>query len=524
MSSTLALRGPRKRDQPVVTKATSERAKKGISKTTTSNVQSDNSKAYPKVPAGRKRKAAKAVEDAVEKPTRGQKRQKEDRAVSNLPPTQRLDIYVIGVNSYGELGLGDSTKKGEIRRPVLNPKLPAETVGVVHVAAGGAHSAALTYDNKILTWGINDEGTLGRDTKEAKKDTDMKEADAAEESESDEDDDEVDLNSKEATPIPIDPSHFPNGTIFTQIVATDSATFVLTKEGLVYGWGSFRKSTGTMGFSPDTKIQRTPVPITALKNVVKLAAGAQHVLALTANGTVFSWGCDEQNQLGRTRSLRRVHEPHLVPEQCALPTGITELGAGLYHSFAIHKSGDVYAWGSNNFGQTGILSGAGGSDADVTYPTKVKNLRKSDKIISISGGKDHSIAITDKGQCLTWGRVDNKALGLDMSKIASSDIIVDSRGRPRISCVPAPIPGIDGEVTFATAGTDHSFAITKDGKAYSWGFNVHGQAGQPGGEEIEIPTLLMNKHLNGKKLVSAAAGGQFSILAGDAASFESLAK
>lgn len=218
------------------------------------------------------------------------------------------------------------------------------------------------------------------------------------------------------------------------------------------------------------------------------------------------------SRLGRTRSLRRAHEPHsFVPEQCALPTGIIGLGLGLYHSFAIHRSGAVYAWGSNNFGQTAMFTGAGASDAAMSYPTKLKNLSKSDKIISIFDGKDHSIAVTEKGQCLTWGRVDNKA---DISKVQSSDMIFDSYGRPRISSVPAPIPGIDGEVTFATAGTDYSFVITKDGKAYSWGFNVHGMAGQPGGDEIERPILLMNKCLNGMKLVSAAARRQFSTLTG----------
>lgn len=74
-------------------------------------------------------------------------------------------MYVFGANGYGELGLDEATKKGDIPRLVLNPELSAETIGVVHVAVGGAHSAALTYDNKILTWGINDEGTLGRATR-----------------------------------------------------------------------------------------------------------------------------------------------------------------------------------------------------------------------------------------------------------------------------------------------------------------------------------------------------------------------
>lgn len=204
-----------------------------------------------------------------------------------------------------------------------------------------------------------------------------------------------------------------------------------------------------------------------------------------------------------------------MPDQCALPTGIVELGAGQYHSFAIHRNGTVYAWGSNNFGQTAVNSAAGDSDATVSYPTKVKSLPKGDRIISIFGGKDHGMAITERDQCLVWGRVDNKALGLDINTVPSSNFIFDSRGRPRISNVPTPISGIDGGVAFATAGTDHSFAITKSGSAYSWGFNASGQAGHPGVDEIELPTLLKNKHIDKKKLVSAAAGGQFSILLGE---------
>jgi regulator of chromosome condensation len=40
----------------------------------------------------------------------------------------------------------------------------------------------------------------------------------------------------------VDYKHFPEGTMFTGLVASDSATFVITEEGLVYGWGTFRVS------------------------------------------------------------------------------------------------------------------------------------------------------------------------------------------------------------------------------------------------------------------------------------------
>lgn len=40
----------------------------------------------------------------------------------------------------------------------------AEKVGVVQLSAGGMHVAALTFDGKVLTWGVNDNYALGRDT------------------------------------------------------------------------------------------------------------------------------------------------------------------------------------------------------------------------------------------------------------------------------------------------------------------------------------------------------------------------
>ncbi|KAF7588934.1 hypothetical protein BBP40_005012 [Aspergillus hancockii] len=458
--------------------------------------------------AGSKRKVGAPSAHAA----RAHKRQKEAPTVLNFAPTQRLDVYVFGTNCDGELGLGDATKKTEIPRPLLNPKLAADTVGIVYLAVGGVHSAALTHDNRILTWGVNDEGALGRDTAQDPGETKMR---SQSDSGSDSDDDEANLNLKEATPLPVESSYFPNDTIFTQLAATSSATFALTAQGLLYGWGTFRGNNGVIGFSPDApKLQRTPILLSGLDKVVKLSSGADHMLALTSEGTVLSWGCDEQHQLGR----RRVHHNashHLVPGECALPSGIVDIGAGQYHSFAIHKSGTTYAWGSNNYGQTGIFTSAGQSDAVVVYPTKVRSLKRNLRIVSIEGGKDHSLAITEEGECLSWGRIDNKALGLDVNDIPSSDIIFDTYGRPRILKVPTVIRGIDKPIVALGIGTDHSFAITNDGQAYSWGFNTQQQTGQPGGvDEVVHPTLLSNKHVDGKKLVLAAGGGQFSIVAG----------
>lgn len=68
-------------------------------------------------------------------------------------------------------------------------------------------------------------------------------------------------------------------------------------------------------------------------------------------------------------------------------------------------------------------------------------------------------------------------------------------------------------IKFVAGGTDHNFALTKDGKAYSWGFSANFQTGQGTDKDIEIPTVIDNTAVRGKKLIFAGAGGQYSVLA-----------
>lgn len=157
----------------------------------------------------------------------------------NFAPTQPLDVFIFGAGESGELGLGnkkiDGKKPVNVKRPRLHPLLPAETVGVVQIACGGMHSVALTKDNKILTWGVNDQGALGRDTT---WDGGLRDADA----EDNEDNQNAfeSLNPIECTPTEVNTKNIIEGTKFTKVVASDSASFALTEHGRLYGWGTFR--------------------------------------------------------------------------------------------------------------------------------------------------------------------------------------------------------------------------------------------------------------------------------------------
>jgi regulator of chromosome condensation len=258
------------------------------------------------------------------------------------------------------------------------------------------------------------------------------------------------------------------------------------------------------------RIQYRPVLVEGLINITKLVCGSNHVLALASNGAVYAWGSDQQHQLGRGAVERTKHDA-LTPRESRLPKGTVDISAGSYHSFAVNKNGKVYAWGLNNYSETGIKQGAGEDPAVILHPTAIESLKGKGKVTCIKGGSHHSIAVTEAGQCLVWGRIDGCQSGLDINKLPEEHLIRDSKNNPRILAVPTQVPGF--EAVYATAGSDHCIAITKDGRAYSWGFSQTYQTGQGQDDEVEIATPIDNTAVRGKHLVWAGAGRQFSAVA-----------
>ena len=180
---------------------------------------------------------------------------------------------MFGEGSAGELGLGAFSYEGkkpiDVKRPRLNHLLKADTVGVVAIAVGGMHAAALTHDNKILTWGVNDNGALGREAQAGGKMVSLPE-EGGEADDSDSDDDDSGLNPNEAEPREVDPKHFPEGTKFAGLLACDSATFALTEDGSVYGWGTFRVSLLSLFYlSSKINIHREMMAIWGSEQVTK---------------------------------------------------------------------------------------------------------------------------------------------------------------------------------------------------------------------------------------------------------------
>jgi regulator of chromosome condensation len=294
---------------------------------------------------------------------------------------------------------------------------------------------------------------------------------------------------------------------------------------------------GTLGFFKadsisGTKIQLRPAVIPHLKDIIMLAAGSNHMLALDTHGSVFAWGADEQDQLGVRqhytrfkKSIPKSKYDSLLPATVFLPHNIVSISCGAYHSFAVNVKGRVYAWGLNNYGQTGVPN----EDSEKTIvelPRVVRSLAAYE-IRQVAGGNHHSIACCEGGEeILVWGRCDDNQMGLPLDKVPPESILKDGRCRPSILLTPTQVPGkllyllrgylltlIDVDGVFVDAGIDHSICVTDTGEAYSWGFSSNYRTGLRTEDSIERPTLIDNSTISQQHVVSASCGGQFLVLA-----------
>ena len=99
-----------------------------------------------------------------------------------------------------------------------------------------------------------------------------------------------------------------------------------------------------------------------------------------------------------------------------------------YHSFAISKSGAVFGWGKNVFGQLGVSD-----SGDRWYPTLVKALRLQ-KVKSIACGEDHTVVLTSEGGVFTFGHGQFGQLGMKRRKVGLGRIWLWTYGLHLFEC------------------------------------------------------------------------------------------
>lgn len=422
----------------------------------------------------RKRQASKRkVQEPVKEAVETKKEKLDELVVSNDKEIAR--VLTLGQGDVGQLGLGEDVL--ERKKPALVKSL--EGLNIVQVECGGMHTVALTDDGKVYTWGCNDEGGLGRVTSST-------------------DGDEFTAGLvKEMERVNV-----------VMVCAGDSHTMALSDNGIVYGWGTYRDGSGQVGLQADGS-KHEPIVILALQNdpVIKIASGNDHTAALTKSGNIYTWGCAEQGQLGRimgcfaSRGGRRGLQYILNPKQVRdrrRGLKFKDVFCGSYSTFALAQDGAVFAWGLNNYGQLGT------GDVETQYgPVKIESLTSllSDECVRIASGQHHTIVLDAAGKVYAMGRAEYGRLGLgEDAKETSLPVLVtalESNPIQQIAC---------GEAV--------SFAVSRNGDLYSWGFGSCLQLGTAEDEDEFLPTKMEGKNLQSElhEVLGISAGGQHTVL------------
>jgi alpha-tubulin suppressor-like RCC1 family protein/tRNA A-37 threonylcarbamoyl transferase component Bud32 len=191
---------------------------------------------------------------------------------------------------------------------------------IIDLSYGLCHYIARTINNKIYCWGSNYWAQLGNGRK---------------------DENAVQENNPELNELLSDLN-------ITVIKCGAHHSLALTQSGEAYAWGSNYR--GQIGCG-DNYIKSMPTKLKALNDIkIKMiSCGFSHSIALTENGCVYSWGLNEDGQLG-IGSTKNSNTPKQIQMKDII---IDKITCGETHSLLLTNNGVIYAFGNNILGQIG---------------------------------------------------------------------------------------------------------------------------------------------------------------------------
>ena len=303
-------------------------------------------------------------------------------------------VFSFGIGDDGQLGHGN-TDEQLVPKLVEGPRIwgggAAPLTDLTDIAAGAFHSLAVGGEGRtttgtsgtsgtkvVYTWGLNGCGQLGLG-------------------------DQGDGTNR------LRPTRVPGLSGVASVAARRHHSFAILacEGGTIMACGE--NYSGELGLE-DTVIRETFTVVPSLRDVVDMDTGNIHSIAVTSGGELYTWG--------KGRALGHGGD-HIT--RCLVPTKVTgggidgatvvQVAAGDFHSMALTTSGELYTWGNGRRGQLGH----GGKD-DEAVPRIVEGVVGGTVVVGMSGGDIHSLAITEEGRVLVFGKAADGRLGLGATR------------------------------------------------------------------------------------------------------------
>ncbi|TRZ23540.1 hypothetical protein HGM15179_003554 [Zosterops borbonicus] len=359
---------------------------------------------------------------------------------------KREKMLCWGYSSYGQPGIGSNLQ-------VIIPE--PQVYGFIHdrnvkeVACGGNHSVFLLEDGEVYTCGLNTKGQLGHDCEGSKPE-------------------QIGALA---------------GQHIVHVACGESHSVALSDQGQLFSWGA--GSDGQLGLTTIEDAVTVPRLIKKLnqQTILQVSCGNWHCLALAADGQFFTWGQNSYGQLGLGKECPSQASPQRVKSLDGIP--LAQVAAGGAHSFALSLSGAVFGWGKNSSGQLGLSD-----ERDRESPCHVKLLR-SQKVVYISCGEEHTAVLTKSGGVFTFGAGSCGQLGHDsMNDEVNPRRVLELMG---------------SEVSQIACGRHHTLAfVPSSGMIYAFGCGTRGQLGTGHTCNVKCPSPVKghwaahNGQLSGK--------------------------
>ncbi|GMH81023.1 hypothetical protein TL16_g08796 [Triparma laevis f. inornata] len=292
----------------------------------------------------------------------------------------------------------------------------------------------------------------------------------------------------------------------TSVAVGGSVTFITNVNNEVWAWGSGplggggggKKEGGYAGGVSKSMtavsnawngVSASPKKLVFCVNISLVTAGPSHAIALSINGTCFSWGngsdgrfgSNKGGQLGTGDIVNRLSPSVVTCSAWRRGAMVTSVSCGMHHTLAIAVVGNshpvkrrVYAWGWGEHGRLGV-----GHDEMQVSPTEVA-LMSHRNVLSVKAGEQHSLAMTENGDVYSWGsnRFGQLGLGLDGETLLSNPL-------------PQKVVMGGGELAECIGtGSRHSSVVSRNGKVLLWGWGEEGQLGNGVEMNSDAPSVV----------------------------------
>jgi alpha-tubulin suppressor-like RCC1 family protein len=291
---------------------------------------------------------------------------------------------------------------------------------LVDVTAGAEHACVVRSNGRVVCWGQNDQGQLGRAT----------------------------------TGAPETPGEVMTLTNALEVSAGIGHNCARTAGGGVSCWG--RNDAGQLGLGSMSATPTTTPTAVAITNIAELAAGGRFTCARRTTGAVVCWGIDTHGQLGGAAP----GTPRTMPgADVGAVAGATAIAAGSLHACAVVAGGAVVCWGQNNEGQVGT-----GVTSVSAPPTTVPGLTGA---VQVAAGSTHTCARLGTGAIRCWGANGAGQLG---------DGTTTTPRLSPVAVVNTSSVAITGALDLSV-GDSHSCVVQSSGLPACWGEGDFGRLG-----------------------------------------------